>query len=551
MSIVHVNQVKSFIEKQFVDLVDMSDVKDSERPRKILARGLAALAAMHVAGISKEAAAASVTDGENDNGIDGVVISPSKNRIFLIQSKWNDAGTKTIEVGDVLKFREGCKQIVSAKWNGFNNKFEKFRKEIEEALENPSVQIHLVITYPSMGALDKNCLKPLQEFIDDNNQVSEICYLTVVGLAELKAVVTEQVTGKIKEIEATLFEWGKTDQKLDAVYGQVACSDIATWFEGNGAKLFSPNIRSFLGATDVNAGMVKTILFDPAYFWYANNGITAICSSFTKKALGGNTRDSGNFVFEDLRIVNGAQTVGAIHDAWKKEPHTVEKARVYIRVISTKGAVLDFESDITTKTNTQNRIEARDFAALDPNQSRLKQELFHLEINYVFRSGENYGGQESGFDLQEGVTALACNMPEVSFSVLAKRNIGELLDPKSKHYGSLFRNDLTGESLWGAVKKLRAVDSEINAIRRGNTGRAAQLAVHGNRVLAHIALQLLPNDANAAHLGEVVKVVFNQVCTYVENTYPDAYLAILFKNTEKCQMLKTSVINSLTPTTKI
>ena len=205
------------------------------------------------------------------------------------------------------------------------------------------------------------------------------------------SVVTEQVTGKIKNIEATLFEWGRAEQKLEAVYGQVACSDIAMWFEENGVKLFSPNIRSFLGASDVNAGMVKTLLSDPTYFWYANNGITAICSSISKKALGGNTRDSGYFVFEDLRIVNGAQTVGSIHEAWKKNANAVEQARVYIRIISKKGAVLDFESDITTKTNTQNRIEAKDFAALDLNQSRLKQELFHLNVIYVYRSGETYG----------------------------------------------------------------------------------------------------------------------------------------------------------------
>lgn len=546
MSVVHVNQIKSFIEKQFDDLIDLSDTNTQNKDRKLLARGLAALAAMHLSGVNKEEAAASVTDGEHDNGIDAVVVSPSKNKIFLIQSKWNDAGTKTIEVGDMLKFREGCKQIISLKWNGFNKKFDKCKNDIELALENPNVQIQLVVTYPSTGTLSDECKKPIQEFLDENNQISEICFLSVVGLAELKAVVTEQVTGKIKNIEATLFEWGKAEQKLEAVYGQVACSDIATWFDENGVKLFSPNIRSFLGATDVNAGMVKTILSDPAYFWYANNGVTAICSSYSKKAIGGNTRDSGYFIFEDLRVVNGAQTVGAIHDAWKKDPQAVEKARVYIRVISTKGAPLDFESDITTKTNTQNRIEARDFAALDPNQARLKQDLFHLGINYVFRSGESYGQQESGFDIQEGATALACKMPEISYAVLAKRNIGELLDPKSKNYTALFKNDLSGDSLWGAVKRMRMVDAEINSIRRNQSGRLAQLAVHGNRVLAHIALQLAPQDAEINFLKEITRVVFDEVCKYVEAIYPDSYLAILFKNTEKCQRLEQVVIEKLT-----
>lgn len=546
MSIVHVNQIKSFIEKQLVNLIDLADANAQNKDRLLLARGLAALAAMHASGISKEEAAASITDGGGDNGIDAVVVSPSKNKIFLIQSKWNDAGTKTIELGEMLKFKEGCKRVISLKWDGFNAKFDKVKVDVELALENPSVQIYLIIAYPSTSQLSPECLQPINEFLEENNQVSEICFLNTVGLSELKSVVTEQVTGKIENIETTLFDWGRADQKLEAVYGQVACSDIAMWFEENGVKLFSPNIRSFLGASDVNAGMVKTLLTDPTYFWYANNGITAICSGYTKKAIGGNTRDSGSFVFDDLRIVNGAQTVGSIHEAWKKDAHAVEKARVYIRIISKKGAVLDFESDITTKTNTQNRIEAKDFAALDPNQSRLKQELFHLGVNYVYRSGESFGSQEKGFDIQDGATAMACAAHEAAFAVLAKRNIGELLDPKSKNYAVLFKNDLSGEVLWSAVKRLRSVDVEINSIRHDKSGRASQLAVHGNRVLAHIALQISPQQADDAELKKNVRVVFDEVWEYVENLYPDAYLAILFKNSEKCQQLAASVITKHT-----
>lgn len=542
MSIVHVNQIKSFIEKQLANLIDLADANAQNKDRLLLARGLAALAAMHASGISKEEAAVTITDGGGDNGIDAVVVSASKNKIFLIQSKWNDAGTKTIELGEMLKFKEGCKRVISLKWDGFNAKFDKVKADVELALENPSVQIYLIVAYPSTSQLSPDCFQPINEFLEENNQVSEICFLNVVGLAELKSVVTEQVTGKIENIETTLFDWGRADQKLEAVYGQVACSDIATWFEENGVKLFSPNIRSFLGASDVNAGMVKTLLTDPTYFWYANNGITAICSSYSKKAIGGNTRDSGSFVFDDLRIVNGAQTVGSIHEAWKKDARAVEKARVYIRIISKKGAELDFESDITTKTNTQNRIEAKDFAALDPNQSRLKQELLHSGVNYVYRSGEGYGNQERGFDIQDGVTALACAATETSFAVLAKRNIGELLDPKSKNYAVLFKNDLSGESLWSAVKRLRAVDAEINTIRHEKSGRASQLAVHGNRVLAHIALRISPQPIDDAELKKSVRVVFDEVWEYVESLYPDAYLAILFKNSEKCQQLAGNVI---------
>ena len=131
MSVVHVNQNKSFIEKQLANLIDLSDANTQTRDRLLLARGLATLAAMHVSGVNKEDAAILVTDGGGDNGIDAVVVTPTKNKIFLIQSKWNDAGTKSIELGEMLKFREGCKRVISLKWDGFNSKFDKVKADVE------------------------------------------------------------------------------------------------------------------------------------------------------------------------------------------------------------------------------------------------------------------------------------------------------------------------------------------------------------------------------------------------------------------------------------
>ena len=68
---------------------------------------------------------------------------------------------------------------------------------------------------------------------------------------------------------------------------------------------------------------------------------------------------------------------------------------------------------MTTATNTQNRIEKRDFASLDPTQDRLKNELL-LDLNkqYIYKTGERQPPPENGCNIDEATIALACAVME-------------------------------------------------------------------------------------------------------------------------------------------
>ena len=96
--------------------------------------------------------------------------------------------------------------------------------------------------------------------------------------------------------------------------------------------MFSSNIRFFLRDSEVNEGIFNSVRHEPEKFWYYNNGITALCSSIGKKPLGGSGRDTGIFECKDVKIVNGAQTVGSIARAYQNSPEQVEKAKVLIRL---------------------------------------------------------------------------------------------------------------------------------------------------------------------------------------------------------------------------
>src|SRR5712691_10418348 len=93
----------------------------------------------------------------------------------------------------------------------------------------------------------------------------------------------------------------------------------------------------------------------------------------------------------------------------------------------------NFADDLTRATNTQNRIERRDFAALDPNQKRLRTELLlECQKEYAYQSGENAPQESIGCTLDEAAVALACAMQDVGLSVQAKREVGMLYEDIAK-----------------------------------------------------------------------------------------------------------------------
>lgn len=173
----------------------------------------------------------------------------------------------------------------------------------------------------------------------------------------------------------------------------------------------------FLGDTDVNDNIVKTLKEEPEKFWYFNNGITALCSTIKKKPIGGNTRAYGIFEIEDLKIVNGAQTAGSIAQAARNYPEQVGMANVSIRFIQLKDSPENFEREVTRNTNTQNKIEKRDFVSLYPEQERIKDELNLHDIAYIFKSGESIVDSQNSFDIVEATVARACNQTDIDLAV--------------------------------------------------------------------------------------------------------------------------------------
>ncbi len=552
MSELHVRQIRAHLDKVFRSLIDLSDLGDlsaEDRENHFLTRALAALSLSYIANLPPEDAAKAITDGYHDNGLDAVYYQPSERMLYIVQSKWRHDGLGTIDRGEMQKFLIGFKDLLNARWDRFNQKIYGRAPEFDAALDDASTRIVLLVAYTGQSSLSQEVNRDLQDQIDDLNDPTELVSKQILRQADIYSAVSQGLEGAAIDIDLALYEWGQVREPYLGFYGQVAAADVAAWFITHQHRLFAPNIRMFLGATEVNESILSTLLSTPQDFWYFNNGVTALCRSISKKPIGGNTRETGFFECRDLRIVNGAQTVGAIAQAASRDQDKVAKARVAVRLISLENCPPEFGKLVTRFNNTQNRIDRRDFVALDPEQERIRGEL-HLEgITYVYKSGEVLPTTAAGFDLVEATVARACLQTDVGLAVQAKREIGRLWEDIHKSpYKILFNPSVSGPVLWRSIQIVRQVEQVLVLNKKGADGRERLLAVHGNRFLTHLVLSSLQQEFREKHHalgpGEEIEVqqhtgaVFRKALRVINREFPDAYLAMLFKNAKKCFQLK-------------
>lgn len=531
MSLINNNRIKTHISSAIREHLDVSDCGNDET--KVLSRALASIYISSISGLSYKDSAKYVTDGGEDQGIDGCYYDANKNRLHLVQTKWSSAATKTIDTGSIHKFIAGTYLLLDLKWNEFNGRFKKISAEIETGLSKDP-QIVLVVVYNSDSPLSGHAQKILDKFLLDNNSdEQDVVTYSVFGLSKLVRAVQAAKSGARTDVELGLLEWGETKEPFYAITGKVCCADVAEWHKSHGELLFSENIRYTLSSSEINQRIAETLIERPAEFWYLNNGITAIADSLVRKPVGlGEQRESSLWNVGNLKIVNGAQTTSAIASAYKANSVQLRKAYVQIKVISLAKAPLDIAGQITTATNTQNRVEPRDFLALDTIQDGLAEAFKKIGVQYCYRRGEIIKDPLMGLDVQELALALAISSTNMTDVVMAKRNVGLLTDPNG-HYPKLFSAALDASKNWEHVKQLRVAQKVVSDMASKLSGRDKQIAVHANRFLEN---RLLAKHADAIDLV-VAEALLQRLATAIDIHFKDSYLAVLFKNAKKCEVL--------------
>jgi AIPR protein len=272
------SQIKAQLLSAVVPLIDKSDIANkpaNELENHLLSRAVAAIAIKILAEIDEGAAARTVVDGGDDNGIDAIYYEPKERSLFIVQSKWSNSHSSSIESGEVLKFLQGVQDLVSLKLDRFNQKVRDRWNLIEDALKK-LVSVTLVIAYPGSSKIDDKIQEKIDEFVHNQNDTSELFFFTAMNQRELFRHFVRQAAPPQINLEIRLKHFGIVESPLKAVYGQVSASDVSGWYKTYGNHLFTRNIRNFLGSSEVNTAIAETLRTEPEYFWFYNNGITVI-----------------------------------------------------------------------------------------------------------------------------------------------------------------------------------------------------------------------------------------------------------------------------------
>jgi hypothetical protein len=277
MSQYHVTRIASVIDQTFGSLVDMTDW-DNRPPKDVrlafLSRSLAALCIKMVAKTTDEAAAASLVDGFDDNGIDALFFDQVNDAFYFVQSKWSEDGTTPINSSGSGKFADGVRDILAGKLDRFNDKIKKKEPEILAALRaSRLVTIVLITAHNALQEIGQHGRRKIDDLVQELNVPSLPDQAEAIHLSqgEVYGLITSFAKPPKINLPITLSHFGFTERLFLAYYGRANLIEISGWWKDHGRALCDRNIRHFFQRSDVNDALRETIVSNPEYFWYTLN----------------------------------------------------------------------------------------------------------------------------------------------------------------------------------------------------------------------------------------------------------------------------------------
>ena len=546
-------RVQAKLDELFENKIDLSDATSlEEQSNKYYTRSIAALALIMRCGMDYDVAAQSVTDGYHDMGVDAVYNDTKQKKLLLVQSKWHKDGSGGISQEETGTFVRGIKRIINLDFNGCNQKLDAKKQEITNAIRDMDYQIEVIFCHTGSQSIGDYAYRPINELLGQVNEDDSTDLLTFVE-SKLQDIYEYLANGQNSDNivldDVLLSDWGVVNSPFRAYYGTIPVSAVGEWYNQYGNKLFAKNIRYYKGSTEVNQGIKEVLKKSPDKFFYYNNGVKILCKKIIKKAAYSTGRDIGLFALEGVSLVNGAQTTGVIGTVFAENSELISSAKIFIQMIDLGDSNEEQATQITKLSNTQNRIDGKDFASLDPNQERLRMELSLGGIQYLYKSGAKIEDPERQISLDETIVSQACALSDLSVVALVKRNVGALTENIEKPpYKLLFNGATNSFSLYNGVQVLRSVEGCIAQNELEATGRKRLVLVHGKRFLLHLIFERVKNidGFNTQYytkddINSIVSPMFLELwdSTYnsMEEHFPEAYPAHIFKNVGRLKEL--------------
>lgn len=318
-----------------------------------------------------------------------------------------------------------------------------------------------------------------RRFSSDLSRFSDVSHHQVLGYQIIERIAKRgkrHLAAKTKLIDKGYFE--KSDGDVRALIANIDARDVirivlddeATRQRADWETLdlgayeiledaFDENVRVYLKkSSKINKAIKETATSKEAFrFFYYNNGITITCSEFKYPK----TVRSPILELKDFQIVNGCQTIHALHEALKENPECLNETDLLVRIYETKNEELI--GSISEFTNSQNPVASRDLRSNDFTQRKYEADLKNT-FQFFY---ERKKGMFSDRPKQQIIDAEKAAQAVMAF-ILGKP--AEAKDEKrrifSDKYDEIFSDGLTTEHLLVSYLIYKEIESKKLATRR-------------------------------------------------------------------------------------
>lgn len=482
--------LKSHLEKMYVPHLPklLTPKSPQEDLNKNVDRSFAAFVVDHICLLDPKKAGGCIVDDFDDFGIDAVFYHSRMKTLYLVQAKLKSSSAFTQH--EALAFAQGIRKLLRGDYAGFNQNVIAREAAIRSSVDHCD-KIEIVVAHTGDG-ITAHAEKAMNDLLAEGSSLDARLGGAILNFDAARAVEALHSVNAVETVDCrvTLYNYGYASTPKTAFYGTMDLVKLAELHKSHGKALYQKNIRTWLGKnTPVNEAIRETLATNPARFQYLNNGVTALCQEISSK--GGKATEQRDFELTGFSIINGAQTVASTANFIDENPTvSISDAKVMITLIKA-DAESDFGKEVTRARNTQNDVKEIAFAALDEEHERVRRELQHLGIVYVYRVGELT--TPSSIHVAEAMQALALLEVDPRYPVLMKRSLPDFQRTDGEPYRQIFSQTLSSIRLANAVTVYRYIKRQITSSVRGSSHDEKRAYKHGEYALGFVFMKQFRN----------------------------------------------------------
>jgi hypothetical protein len=323
-----------------------------------------------------------ICDGPDDRGVDGIYVDDTHSRVDVLQARIVKTAAKTIGSTALKEFAGTLRQFETPE------QVERLRDtttnvELKGVLEATNVPQLMRDGYIVRGTFVTNSrLDPsATDFLKTTESSIAVADRTQI---EAQFVPADHAPPSTRPVSFDVHGFDVSEYRVGeerVVVAPLAGTDLVEMDGIQSGGLFDYNVRQFLGRTNVNRDIAKSLsdaAEHPNFLLY-HNGLAIVAEKV-------DTSKSDTITIQNYVVVNGCQSLSVL---WEQRARLTAGLRILARIIE-----LDRSSPlmdrITHHSNNQNGIRPRDFQSNNPIQLRLRAEFdrdYSGSIYYVISRG--------------------------------------------------------------------------------------------------------------------------------------------------------------------